>query len=104
MIMLENLLRAFDKSADKGLCLADIAAPNGYWAEIEGDRPASCLFMSDLQRFRDALFGFRFSVVGETLQPQDTREARSSGDPMVNFISVQSDPGGRCAVCLQSQF
>ena len=96
--MLEYSLRAFKKKTDKGLCVTKIAAPNGYRAEIEGNRPASCLFMSDLQRFRDALLGYRFGVVRETLQPQDTREARSGGDPIVNFISVQSDPGRRCAV------
>src|SRR5580704_8070273 len=101
--MLEYSLRAFKQKTDKRLCVIKIAAPNGYWAQIEGNCPASCLFMSDLQGFCDALLGYRFSVVGETLQPQDTREARSGGGPMVNFISVQSDPGRRCAVCPQSQ-
>src|ERR1700730_10811496 len=101
--MLEYSLRALKKKTDKGLCLTKITAPNCYRADIEGNRPASCLFMSDLQCLCDALLGYRFGVVRETLQPQDTREARSGGDPMVNFISVQSDPGRRRAVCPQSQ-
>src|SRR5580658_3211894 len=93
--MLEYSLRTFKKKGDEGLCLTKIAAPNGDRADIERNRPARCLFMSDLHRFRDALLGFRFGVVRTTSQPQCSCENGPCRYPVVDIVRIQSNPRHR---------
>src|SRR5271156_3982579 len=104
MTILECSLRTIKKHTDQILRFAKIPAPNGNWTEIESNRPANRLFMSNMQRFRDTLLGDHFGVVRISVQPQYPCEDSSGCYPVVNLICIQSNPRDRRAVEPQRLF
>jgi hypothetical protein len=48
--------------------------------------------MSDMQRFRDALLGYRFGIVWIASQPQCPCEDGSCRYPVVNLVRMQCNP------------